>query len=80
MFASSFTIPARAEDHKVVMECCYEGPQPLNAVAFRVHTHTLGRLVTLDRIALGAGGSVGDAPLLRKAAERRVAPPGGSLT
>ena len=33
------------------MDCCYDGPQPLTAVAFRVHTHALGRLVWLDRLS-----------------------------
>jgi peptidylamidoglycolate lyase len=49
MFASGFVIPANAPNHHVVMQCCYDGPQPLSAVAFRVHTHALGRLVYLER-------------------------------
>ena len=49
MFAAGFTIPARAPDYHVSMSCCYDGTQPLTAVAFRVHTHTLGRLVWLER-------------------------------
>jgi peptidylamidoglycolate lyase len=67
MFASAFTIPARDPDYHVRMECCYDGPQPLSAVAFRVHTHTLGRLVWLDRLALGgAAGATDAAPALRR--------------
>ena len=49
MFATSFVIPPRTPDFHVAMECCYDGPQPLTAVAFRVHTHALGRLVWLER-------------------------------
>ena len=49
MFATSFVIPPRTPDYHVAMECCYDGPQPLTAVAFRVHTHALGRLVWLER-------------------------------
>jgi predicted O-linked N-acetylglucosamine transferase (SPINDLY family) len=41
MFATMFVIPARNPDYHVAMECCYDGPQPLTAVAFRTHTHTL---------------------------------------
>jgi hypothetical protein len=67
MFASMFTIPARNPDYHVKMECCYDGPQPLTAVAFRTHTHTLGRLVWMDRIALGAGlPATDEAPALRR--------------
>jgi hypothetical protein len=67
MFASSFVIPAGNEDYHVKAECCYDGPQPLTAVAFRVHTHTLGRLVWLDRLALGgASGATDAAPALRR--------------
>jgi len=49
MFATAFVIPPNTPDHHVTMECCYDGPQPLTAVAFRVHTHALGRLVWLER-------------------------------
>jgi len=49
MFATGFVIPADTPSHHVAMQCCYDGPQPLTAVAFRVHTHTLGRLVYLER-------------------------------
>ena len=49
MFASGFVIPAATPSYHVPMQCCYDGPQPLTAVAFRVHTHLLGRLVYLER-------------------------------
>ena len=67
MFASNCVIPARNPDVRIVTECCYEGPQPLTAVAFRTHTHTLGRLVWMDRVALGPGRPATDeAPALRR--------------
>ena len=66
MFATGFTIPKRTPSYLVPMECCYDGPQPLTAVAFRVHTHTLGRLVWLERTAGGhePGGAGDDNPQL----------------
>ncbi len=66
MFAAGFTIPARDPDYVVSMECCYDGPQPLTAVAFRTHTHTLGRLVWLDRLALGSAVPTDAEPALRR--------------
>eukprot|EP00854_Cymbomonas_tetramitiformis_P014167 gene14167-16753_t len=53
-FATHFTIPPRLDSHEVSVTCCYSGPEPLRGFAFRVHTHTLGRSVRLDRVsALG---------------------------
>ncbi|GBF95833.1 peptidyl-glycine alpha-amidating monooxygenase A precursor [Raphidocelis subcapitata] len=48
-FASWFTIPPRAASHPVVNSCCYRGFQPLKSFAVRVHTHSLGRAVTMVR-------------------------------
>lgn len=48
-FASGFAIPANTESTKIATECCYSGHQPLRTVAFRVHTHALGRSVYMER-------------------------------
>ena len=43
MYAAGFEIPPRVEKHPVENECCYSGFEPLTTVAFRVHTHEMGR-------------------------------------
>lgn len=58
MFATTFTIPARNPDYHVAMDCCYDGPEALTAVAFRVHTHARGRLVWMDEISRGGATRV----------------------
>lgn len=58
MFATGFTIPARNPNYHVAMDCCYDGPEALTAVAFRVHTHARGRLVWLDEVSRGGATRV----------------------
>jgi len=48
-FASDFSIPAATPEYTVATSCCYDGPQPLTVLAFRVHAHALGRMVSLER-------------------------------
>jgi hypothetical protein len=42
-FASRFAVPPGKPSHLVAASCCYAGFEPLRALAFRVHTHELGR-------------------------------------
>jgi hypothetical protein len=42
-FASRFAVPPGKPSHRVASACCYAGFEPLHALAFRVHTHELGR-------------------------------------
>lgn len=42
-FASWFSIPARQPSHHIDNRCCYNGFEPAEGFAFRVHTHMLGR-------------------------------------
>ena len=46
-FASMFSIPPRESSYPVKNSCCYEGVFPAQTFASRVHTHELGRRVTL---------------------------------
>jgi hypothetical protein len=48
-FASLFKIPPKRPSFLVPNACCYRGFQPLTAFAVRVHTHALGRGVSLVR-------------------------------
>lgn len=47
-YASGFTIPPLTKSHLVPNDCCYSGFEPLHAFAVRVHTHSLGKSVSLD--------------------------------
>ena len=42
-FASNFDVPPGKKSHRVASSCCYAGFEPLHALAYRVHTHELGR-------------------------------------
>ena len=42
-YASKFSVPPGKASHRVASSCCYAGFEPLHALAFRVHTHELGR-------------------------------------
>jgi len=48
-FAAGFSIPPGESDHPVFNECCYSGFEELHGFAFRVHTHGLGKKVSLDQ-------------------------------
>ena len=48
-FAAGFSIPAGESDYPVTNECCYSGFEELTGFAFRVHTHSLGKKVSLDQ-------------------------------
>ena len=52
-FASGFYIPPGKKSYLVPNECCYSGFETLKGFAFRVHTHSLGRSVNLEHMALG---------------------------
>lgn len=47
-FASRFVIPPRKHSTLVPNECCYSGVFPSYAFASRVHTHALGKQVSLE--------------------------------
>lgn len=47
-YASGFTVPSKTESYLVPNDCCYSGLEPLHAFAVRVHTHSLGKSVSLD--------------------------------
>ena len=47
-FAVGFMIPPGRSSHPVKNECCYNRAFPMTALAARVHTHALGRRVSLD--------------------------------
>jgi len=46
-YASYFTIPPGKPKHPIENQCCYSGFEILKGFAFRVHTHALGRSVSL---------------------------------
>uniref|UniRef100_A0A1D1ZR72 Peptidylglycine monooxygenase n=1 Tax=Auxenochlorella protothecoides TaxID=3075 RepID=A0A1D1ZR72_AUXPR len=48
-YAARFTIPPRQHSHLVPNSCCYSGFEPMRGIAARVHTHTMGRSVFLER-------------------------------
>lgn len=52
-YASNFIIPGGYQSYMVPNECCYQGFQPLNVIGVRVHTHTLGRRVWMERQTSG---------------------------
>ena len=55
--------------------CCYVGARPLEAFAFRVHTHALGREVYLERMTAGAGFRVSETDATANATANAEAPP-----
>lgn len=55
-YASYFTIPPRKKQHYVLNHCCYRGFQPLKSFAVRVHTHTMGKRVFMNRAPAGRVG------------------------
>jgi peptidylamidoglycolate lyase len=58
-YASYFSIPPRKPQHFVLNHCCYRGFQPLTSFAVRVHTHTLGKKVFMNRAPATRKGGVG---------------------
>lgn len=50
-FAQDFRIPPRSARHHVRAACCVSGFLPLQPLGFRVHAHTLGRRIWLDKAA-----------------------------
>ncbi|KAF5838300.1 PHM/PNGase F domain-containing protein [Dunaliella salina] len=50
-FATWFSIPPRKASHLIENKFCYQGHQPLTTFAARIHTHALGRSVSLHRQA-----------------------------
>ena len=55
VWATGFHLPPGKEEVKVEAMCVYDQPRALKAFGFRVHTHELGRRVTLERMVGGAG-------------------------
>ncbi|KXZ51597.1 hypothetical protein GPECTOR_12g561 [Gonium pectorale] len=55
-FASWFTLPPGKKSHVIDNTCCFKSYQPLTVFAARVHTHTLGRNVTMKRQAWNHSG------------------------
>ena len=55
--------------------CCYVGARPLEAFAFRVHTHALGREVYLERMTAGAGFRASETDATANATANAEAPP-----
>jgi hypothetical protein len=55
-YASYFNIPPRKKQHYVLNHCCYRGFQPLTSFAVRVHTHTMGKRVFMNRAPPGRVG------------------------
>lgn len=47
-FARGFMVPPGRPSYKVSNECCYNSAFPMTSFASRVHTHALGRKVSLD--------------------------------
>jgi DNA-binding beta-propeller fold protein YncE len=54
VWATGFNLPPQKEEVKVETTCVYDQPIALKAFGFRVHTHELGRKVTLERMVGGA--------------------------
>ena len=48
-FAQDFQIPPRSPSYRVKAACCVDGFLPLQPLGFRVHAHTLGRRIWLDK-------------------------------
>ena len=53
VWATGFNLPPGKEEVKVETTCVYDQPRALKAFGFRVHTHELGRRVTLERMIGG---------------------------
>lgn len=54
-FAASFSIPPKKQSHLVENSCCFTDIFSSQTFASRVHTHALGRRVTLDISSPGIG-------------------------
>jgi peptidylglycine monooxygenase / peptidylamidoglycolate lyase len=50
VWATGFRLPPGREEVRVENTCVYDQPRALKAFGFRVHTHELGRKVTLERM------------------------------
>ena len=74
-YAQGFTLPPRRERVDVHNTCCYVGARPLEAFAFRVHTHALGREVYLERMTAGAGFRASETDATANATANAEAPP-----
>lgn len=55
-WASYFSIPPGRPSHLVRNQCCFRSFQPATMFAARVHTHTMGKSVTLTRPTLDGTG------------------------
>lgn len=75
-YASWFTIPPGKHSHLVQNNCCYRGWLPLTTFAMRVHTHTLGRSVTMTRVTRNGTGEARTSRHLQLCLEHRVGQPG----
>ncbi|KAK2080406.1 hypothetical protein QBZ16_000259 [Prototheca wickerhamii] len=53
-FASRFSIPPGKPSYLVQNECCYAAAEPAVATAARVHTHAMGRRVSLELSSPGS--------------------------
>ncbi|KAK9837060.1 hypothetical protein WJX84_000291 [Apatococcus fuscideae] len=49
-FASWFSIPPRQPSHHIDNRCCFNGFEPAEGFAFRVHTHLLGRYLHIHAV------------------------------
>eukprot|EP00803_Ostreobium_quekettii_P002596 evm.model.scf_760EXC.6 EVM.evm.TU.scf_760EXC.6 scf_760EXC:55513-65279(+) len=50
-YAINFKVPPGKPSHLINNTCCYSGLEPVRTVAFRVHTHWLGRSVYMTRMS-----------------------------
>lgn len=50
-YARMFQIPPHEDSYLINNTCCYSGFESITTMAFRVHTHTLGRSVYMTRMS-----------------------------
>lgn len=55
-FASNFEIPPGKNHYPIRTSCCFNNHLPITVFAIRVHTHTMGQIVFLDRKAWNGSG------------------------
>ena len=82
LYSSYFEIPPKSESHLVTSQCCYKGFEAAHGIAFRVHTHGLGRHVpTCHRILDSPiGAHSGCSSLSFRQMQLRINPPKVLLT
>lgn len=56
-FAARFSIPPGQPAYDVSALCCVSGFQPLVPLAYRVHSHELGRSIALNKTPKGLGAA-----------------------